>query len=212
METTVNNGTSICDNQLSSLGNSSRIAWGAIFIGTIVSLGYEVLLNFLGIGLGLSAFDLNGEKMFQIGTGAIIWLAASGIISMGIGGYFVGLFSNVACNFKRGCHAVAAWSLATLITVLMTTAASGAFIGGGINIAKSSITAIIQNSAQTNSQQDADLSQNQASENTEQYNIKEKANSATNQMGKASIVLFFAFLLSGIASVAGAIFATKKAL
>ncbi len=43
----------------------------------------------------------------------------------------LGSFGN---SFKSGCHAVAAWSLATLITVLMTTAASGAFIGGRISI------------------------------------------------------------------------------
>ena len=151
--------------------------------------------------------------MFQIGVGAIVWLAVSGIISMGLGGYFVGLFSNISCSLKRGCHAVAVWSLATLITVMMTTAASGAFIGGGIGIVKNSMPAVTQSLTQNDSQQStAGLSQAQNTDASEpqQNDTEEKANSTTNEMGKASIVLFFAFLLSGIASVAGAIFATKK--
>lgn len=211
MEQIPANDNMVYNENQNPISDRATIAWGAIFIGTIVSLGYEVLLNFLGIGLGLAAFDLTGEKMFQIGAGAIVWLAVSGIISMGIGGYFVGLFSNISCSLKRGCHAVAAWSLATLITVMMTTAASGAFIGGGIGIAKNSMSAVSQ-SLNSSQQSTANLSQAQNTDHSgpQQNDTEEKANSATNQMSKASIVLFFAFLLSGIASVGGAIFATKQ--
>ena len=168
MEQIPANDNVVYNKNQNSLDNRATIAWGAIFIGTIVSLGYEVLLNFLGIGLGLSAFNLNGEKMFQIGVGAIVWLAVSGIISMGLGGYFVGLFSNISCSLKRGCHAVAVWSLATLITVMMTTAASGAFIGGGIGIVKNSMPAVTQSLTQNDSQQStAGLSQAQNTDASE---------------------------------------------
>jgi hypothetical protein len=184
--------------------------WSAIFIGTIVSLGYEILLNFLGIGLGLSSFDLNSDKMLTLGMGAIIWLAISGIISMGIGGYFVGLFSNMDCRFKTCCLAIASWSLATLFTVMLTATAAGIFLGGAASIAKNSIPVMAQTLAHNGLRQEVDLLHNQsAAADMQQTNIEEKANLATAQMGKSAIILFFAFLISGIASVLGAACAPK---
>lgn len=189
-----------------------NFAWNAILIGATVSLGYEVLLNFLGMGLGLSAFDFNGNKMFKIGSGALIWLTVSGIISMGIGGFFVGVFSDINCKLKNCCQAITAWSLATLVTVFITTTAAGVFIGGAASVVKNSIPEEITVYSQSNgsvqniaSSQFSDKNDAQNKQNEAEKNI----NKASDNMGKISIVLFLAFLLSGFASIIGALCGSK---
>lgn len=111
-----------------------RLTWGAIIAGVVVSFAYEILLNFLGVGLGLASFNLRKTEIFTLGIGAITWLAVSGVLSMGIGAWFTGKLSNVTCKYKLFCYGVITWSVATLFTVLIATTTSSAIIGGTINI------------------------------------------------------------------------------
>lgn len=107
----------------------ASIAWGAIIAGTIVSLGCETLLNFLGIGLGLASLNSQNPHVFSLGSGATIWLVISCMVSMAIGGWFVGKFSGISYTSKRGYHGLIAWSIAIFLTVIVATTTSGAFMG-----------------------------------------------------------------------------------
>ena len=106
MEHTHNNEQLFVEaNQLNnkSLG-WGEIAWGAIIAGVVVCFASEILLNFLGVGLGLTSLNISKTKVFTLGIGAISWLAISGVVSMGIGGWFTGTLSNVACKYQLCCY------------------------------------------------------------------------------------------------------------
>ncbi|MCC2624145.1 MAG: hypothetical protein K0R14_18 [Burkholderiales bacterium] len=176
------------------------ISWGAIFFGTIVSLGLETLLNFLGIGLGLASLNQQNPHIFNFESGVIIWLAVSGMFSMGIGGWLAGKFSNIRCAFSRGCHGLAVWSLAIFITVMVAASTSGILMSGTISIIVSP-------------QQIQNLSQNDAKFANPSVNNgivpipDEQIKSYADNMGRASIALFIAFFVSALASIMGAVWA-----
>ena len=184
---------------------NNRIAWGAICAGTIVSLGNETLLNFLGIGLGLASLNPRNPHMFNLESGATIWLVVSGAVSMGIGGWFAGKFSGIACAFRRGCQGLIAWSLATFLTVMIATAASGAFMGGAVSMItipnEQEISQLLPNT------RNESRATEPSSDNMQQGSSNSEIGSYVTNLGKASIAIFLAFLMSGIASVAGAIWA-----
>jgi hypothetical protein len=182
----------------------TSIAWGAVIAGTIVSLGYETLLNFLGIGLWLASLNSQNPHIFNLGSGATIWLAISGMVSMGIGGWFVGKFSGMHCAFKRGCHGVIAWSLAAFLTVIVATTASGAFMGGAISTMN---MPNIQELSQTTSNTHGESTSTEPYSDNVQHDSDREIGTYVGNLGKVSIAIFLAFLMSGIASVAGAVWA-----
>lgn len=190
--------------------NFPKIAWNAITVGVMISFAYEILLNFLGVGLGLTTFS-GTTKMLTIGIGAIIWIAISGILSMGVGGWFTGKLSNTSCRFQLITNGLITWSIATIITIIISTTASSVFVGGVINIIKSSEYELSQPSNLGNnnySQSESNFANNNYPEQS--VTSEEQVGNYANNIGKAFLTIFIAFLFSGIATVLGAISGGQK--
>ncbi len=190
--------------------NRENITWKPIFVGTLIALSLEVLLNFLGIGLGLASLDMSASSLFKTGVGSIIWLSLTGIFAMAVAGFITGKVSFINCARTRALHGVLVWSLALLITVMSTMTVSGAIIGGPSNVVKSSIATVGQKTIPATSQfTNADTPQSAASDETIN---NQTTNEATSNLGKASMAIFVAFLLSLIASTIGAICGRSKSV
>ena len=185
---------------------TTRIAWGAVFAGTLVSLGCAGLLNFLGIGL--TSFNLENANILILGEGATVWLAISSLLSMGIGGWFVGNLSNISGAFKRAYHGVIAWSLASILTVMLASGASGAFMGSLLNIISGHRYEVSKPApSSTGAEVIFHLFEQTSAKIGQPDNSQIK--SYTNEVGKAAIAVFMAFFLSGIASILGAVYGGK---
>jgi hypothetical protein len=117
------------------LGESTqeKISWGAIICGVAVILAAQLILNLLGVGIGVTAID-NGVSMpLNLSTGALVWWAISGVIASCIGGIAVGrLLSRVAENMA-GWNGLAAWALSSVIVTLLMLGGGGIFVGGLLN-------------------------------------------------------------------------------
>lgn len=188
-----------------------KIAWGAIIVGVIIGFAYEILLNFLGVGLGLVTFS-GTTKMLTIGVGAIIWIAISGIVSMGIGGWFTGKLSNTGCRFQLITNGLIAWSIATIITIVISTTASSVFVGGVINIIKSSEYELLSQPSNLENNSYSQSESNLTNNNYPQQDVTsdEQVGNYANNIGKAFLTIFIAFLFSGLATVLGTIYGGHK--
>jgi hypothetical protein len=190
--------------------NYSSVSWGAIIAGSIMSIAYEILLNFLGIGLGLSGFNLDDATMFQLGSMTTLWLTISGVISMGLGGWFTGKLCNISCKFKRAYHGLLSWGLATLFTVILTTSGAGAILGNTIKITENSIAAISSGARLGKSSNSSNyyfqLPQSLPTSPAADKLSKQQIQDLNESLSKASLILFLAFLLSAIAGAMGAIY------
>lgn len=183
-----------------------KTGWNAIIVGVIIGFAYEILLNFLGVGLGLVTFS-GTTKMLTIGIGAIIWIAISGIVSMGVGGWFTGKLSNTGCRFQLITNGLIAWSIATIITIIISTTASSVFVGGVINIIKSSEYALLSqpSSLENNSYSQSESSLTNNNYPQQEVTSDEQVGNYANNIGKAFLTIFIAFLFSGLATVLGTI-------
>jgi hypothetical protein len=184
-----------------------QVFWSPILAGVVLALGSEVLLNFLGLGLGLTSLNQSAQAMSKVGTGTVIWLSLSGILTMFYGGWACGKFLNIKCKMFIAMHGVLAWSIATLITVAVSTTTLGMVIGGPNNIAKYSIAQMGQHSFNLADSNQTTTPTPEPASTPPTEGTEEQTSTAA---GEASYSLFFAFLLSAIASASGAVMARKQ--
>ena len=118
----------------------NQISWGAVLAGIVVALTAQLLLNLLGVGIGLATVDPSAAsnpdpKTFSIGAG--VWWAVSGIIAALIGGYAAGRLSGRPKESTTGWDGVIAWAGTTLVVFYLLSTAIGAVVGGAFSAVSS---------------------------------------------------------------------------
>ena len=93
--------------------------WSAVLAGVFASLVVQILLTMLGFGIGLLAIDVPTAQSAPAGAtwAAFVWWAVSGIIAAFIGGAIAAANSPDQTGLGRVGHALAAWSVATVVVV-----------------------------------------------------------------------------------------------
>lgn len=109
-----------------------RLSWGAVFAGAMVALVSQLILNLLGLGVGLAGAP-SGAGIESLGTGFGIWWAIAGIIAAAIGGWFAGRTLGSGDRNDGMIHGLLSWAGATLVVAfLLTSALGGGMLGMGM--------------------------------------------------------------------------------
>lgn len=120
----------------------NQVSWGAVIAGAIIGLVVQVILNMVGVGIGLStvnavAGDSPSAGSFSIGAG--LWWVISGIVAAAIGGYLSGRLSGKPSQSTTAYHGLISWAVSTLVIVYLLTSAAGGLIGGALSTASSAL-------------------------------------------------------------------------
>ena len=122
------------DDQRTFLRN--RVSWGAILAGVAAALVTQLLLNVLGIGIGLSALDVDqtadnpSAGGFSLTAG--IWFVITGILASLLGGVVAGRLSGTSDDNTARWHGFVSWCVATLLLAYLLTTAVGGLVGGAL--------------------------------------------------------------------------------
>ena len=108
-----------------------RLSWGAVFAGVIVALAAHLVLNLLGIGIGLAGAT-GAAGMEWLGTGFGLWWVIAGIIAAAIGGWIAGRTLGSADRSDGMIHGLLSWAGATLVIAFLLTTAAGGMLGAGM--------------------------------------------------------------------------------
>lgn len=109
----------------------SAVSWGAIFAGTLVSVGVWLLLHVLGIGAGLTSIDpTNADSLRRAGIGTGVWSLLAPLIALFIGGLVVGRLAGPLGRLTGAIHGAVVWSLSTVSAVALVWVAATAVLGG----------------------------------------------------------------------------------
>jgi hypothetical protein len=114
-----------------------RIAWAGIFGGVILVVAVQLLLSFLGAGIGLGTVNTNAgttPNASSLGLGAGIWWVASNVIALAFGGYVSAWLAGIEIRWDGVLHGLITWGIATLLTIYLLTSAVGSVIGGGFSV------------------------------------------------------------------------------
>ena len=135
----------------SAIGFISRLSWSAIISGVFIAVAIQLLLSFLGLGIGMGSIDpMEEAKPFSgLGTGALIWWIVSMLISLFTGGWVAGWFSNHVQKTDLILHGLLTWCLLTFLNMYLITSSVGKIVGGvgsvitkGFSMAGSGIKAV----------------------------------------------------------------------
>ncbi|KQP51467.1 PhnA-like protein [Methylobacterium sp. Leaf399] len=110
----------------------NQVSWGAVFAGAVAALVAQMILNMVGLGIGLSVLNPTGTDTPTAGslsTGAGLWWVISGIVASAIGGFLAGRLSGRPAG-TSAYHGLVSWAVTTLVIVYLLTSAVGGLIGG----------------------------------------------------------------------------------
>ena len=85
----------------------NQVAWGAVFAGAAIALVMQIILNMIGLGVGLSTLDVaqgDTPSVGSISVSAGSWFVVSGILAAGLGGYIAGRLSGKASSSTTAYH------------------------------------------------------------------------------------------------------------
>jgi hypothetical protein len=112
--------------------NRSRISWGAVLAGAVVSVATTLLLSLLGAAMGagsIHALNATATDLRNYGAGAAIWEIINLALSMAFGGYVAARLSGTHSHLDGELHGVTMWGVAALLGSVLLTHAVGGLVG-----------------------------------------------------------------------------------
>ena len=86
----------------------NQVSWGAIFAGAVTALVTQVVVNLVGVGIGLASVGTNGADnpaASTVSLGAGVWFVASGIVASLAGGPSQAASPASRCRVRPPCTA-----------------------------------------------------------------------------------------------------------
>ncbi|TXN80280.1 PhnA-like protein [Methylobacterium sp. WL8] len=114
----------------------NQVSWGAIFAGAVTALVTQVVLNMVGVGVGLSSVGgpaADNPTASTLSMGAGVWFVVSGIVASLAGGFLAGRLSGKPVTGAAGLHGLVSWAVTTLVVLYLLTSAAGGLIGGAFS-------------------------------------------------------------------------------
>ena len=120
-----------------------RVSWGAIFAGSITAVAVMALLSILGLSIGFGVIDptFDENPVSGLGTGTMVWLAITGLISMFVGGFIAGRFAGLPRMMSSALHGVVVWALASLALIYFASSSIGYLATGAIGVVSQTASA-----------------------------------------------------------------------
>ena len=114
----------------------NQVSWGAIFAGAVTALVTQVIVNLVGVGVGLasvgtSAADNPSASTVSLGAG--LWFVASGLVASLAGGLIAGRLSGKPLPGAAGLHGLVSWAVTTLVVLYLLTSAASGVVGGTLS-------------------------------------------------------------------------------
>jgi hypothetical protein len=108
-----------------------HMQWSAIFGGAALAVGLWIMLQVLGLGLGMTAVDAeNAGSLRGAGIGAGIWSLIAPLIAMFVGAMLTGRLSGTRDRGVAAMHGSVVWALALALGLWMIMAIVGSVVGG----------------------------------------------------------------------------------
>jgi hypothetical protein len=124
----------------------NRISWGAVLAGVATALVVQMLLNMLGLGIGMATLDAANTSANPSASTASMtaagWWIGSGIVASLIGGVAAGRLSGTSDTGTARWHGLVSWCATTLCLMYLLTTAIGGVLGGTVNALGSTVGAL----------------------------------------------------------------------
>ncbi len=102
------------------------LRWSAVFAGATIAVALWVLLQMLGMGVGLAAVDVDDAgSLRNIGIGTTVWTAVAPLLALFLGGYIAGRLAATFDQKVGAMHGFVVGAFASLIGLVVTVSIVG---------------------------------------------------------------------------------------
>jgi hypothetical protein len=189
----------------------SRVSWGAVFAGVVITLVLQALLTLLGIGIGAAKVEplQQAEPGKGLTAGAAIWFLISTLIAVYVGAMIAGKKSGSVTKGDRGLHGLLVWGTSAIIGVVSLTTTAGAFLGGAGSLLGGTaamtqrapmIGSYSQNAAQGGRTGLSPTGRETGNQPADEQQMRAAADTAARRVSQAAWWSFAVLLLSGAAA------------
>jgi hypothetical protein len=130
----------------------NEVSWAAVFAGVVVALVTQLLLNMLGLGIGVATLDPgtgDNPSASALSIGAGLWWTLSGVLASLAGGYAAGRLSGRPKEATAAWHGLTAWAFTTLVIFYLLSSAVGGVLGGVYNTVSGALGGLGRTAATT---------------------------------------------------------------
>jgi hypothetical protein len=120
----------------------NQVSWEAVFAGATIALVLQLILNMLGLGIGVFTVNTvagDSQSASSLSFGAVVWWVVSGIVASGIGGYIAGRLSGKPSASTTAYHGLVSWALATLVLIYLLSSVATGLFGGGLSTVSAAV-------------------------------------------------------------------------
>ncbi|HLV37501.1 MAG TPA: hypothetical protein VKY59_20450 [Spirillospora sp.] len=110
-----------------------RISWGAIVAGIALAITIQIALQLLGLSIGVNTINPLTEETAvdsSLLTGAVLWIGASMLISLFLGGWVAGYLANIPDNLDGIIHGLVVWAVVMVASLWLLTSSAISMITG----------------------------------------------------------------------------------
>ncbi|MGF6248637.1 hypothetical protein ABID82_003771, partial [Methylobacterium sp. PvP062] len=114
----------------------NQVSWGAIFAGAVTALVTQVIVNLVGVGVGLASVGTtaaDNPSASTVSMGAGLWFVASGLVASLAGGVIAGRLSGKTLPGAAALHGLVSWAVTTLVVLYLLTSAASGLVGGTLS-------------------------------------------------------------------------------
>ncbi len=182
-----------------------RISWPAIFAGTLVALGTELLFIAFGFFVGLRMVNPGQPNPFSgVNAWSLIWYLVTSFCALFCGGWVAARLSGNPYRGAGMLHGIVTWGLATVSGFAFLTMLFGNLIGASVGLLRSAALASVA-AAQTAGPGEAARMQEQAAQALQGMNVppQQLAGSVAHQLSGLFLLLWIGVLIAAGASLLG---------
>lgn len=124
----------------------SHMRWGAVLAGTVLSIGLWILLQTIGMGIGLAAVDTDDAGNLRgIGIGTGVWSVIAPLIAIFLGAMLAGRLAGTRHGGVGAMHGAVMWALTSvlglwaMISIVQTVTSTATRVGSAAVGATSSV-------------------------------------------------------------------------
>lgn len=199
-----------------------RLSWGAVLAGVALALVVHLILNMLGVGIGVATLDpgtADNPSVSTLSISAGIWFIVSGIIAAFAGGWLASRVSGKPFRATGGLQGLTSWAVTTLIVVFFLSTVAGGIMAGAFQSLRGATGAAITTSA--NGPYSADDVAGAAGVSSEELRdaapradttVNQVADDAATVISTSAIIGVVALVLGALAAFFGGMAGTIKAV
>ncbi len=138
------------------------ISWRAIFAGTLTVLTVLLILNLIGLSIGLGVIEPTDQTdpLGGVGTGSVIWWVLSNLIALFAGGFVAARAGVSFTDISGVLQGIMTWALYTLLSAWLLTT----IVGGVISGVGSAVGGVLTTTGETVGDRIISVVENQAEE------------------------------------------------